>query len=60
MDFPIPEYPKVDIEHILNKNTNKSKYTDREIFTLPNTLILIAYVSTQRPQLGNNNKIRIS
>ena len=34
------------------KEKAKSKYIDREIFTLPNTLILIAYDPTQRPQLG--------
>ena len=48
MNFTIPEYLKVKTEHILKKKA-KSKYIDREIFTLPNTLILIAYDPTQRP-----------
>ena len=49
--FPIPEYLRVEIEHILKKTT-KSKYIDINLFTLPNTLILIPYVPTHGPQFG--------
>ena len=34
------------------KEKAKSKYIDREIFTLPNTLIQIPYDPTKLPQFG--------
>ena len=50
MNFSIPEHLKVKIDHILKKKA-KSKYIDREIFTLPSTVILIPYDPKQGPQL---------